>query len=173
MCFSKILFMQLRFSLSHSSAPNCGGGGRPRALGSQNISAELKPSPQPWGHIESTSLLIRPSGDVPSGRDAGYVTCGSHPGPLVITLMAAAWLTLLRSASPWASENLRQTLQGHGVGGLSGRRTHSGPGPGAVYRGSPPSVSSPGSCPEAPAAGEQGWCLLGQPRSLAERWQEV
>lgn len=41
MCFSKILFMQLRLSLSHPSAPNCGGGGRLRALGSQNISAEL------------------------------------------------------------------------------------------------------------------------------------
>lgn len=26
-------------------------------------------------------------------------------------------------------------------------------------RGSPPSASSPGSCPEAQAAGEQGWCL--------------
>ena len=47
------------------------------------------------------------------------------------------------------------------------------PGQEPAIRGSPPSVSSPGSCPEAQATGQQGWCLLGQPRSPAERWQEV
>ena len=30
---------------------------------------------------------------MPSGRGAGCVTCGSHLGPPVITLMAAEWLT--------------------------------------------------------------------------------
>ena len=71
---------------------------------------------------------------MPSGQDAGSVTCGSHLGPPVITVMAAAWLTLLRSASPWASETLPWMLQGHGAGVLSGRYTPSGPGPGAIHQ---------------------------------------